>query len=39
VIFDLAKRLVRTRSERFPRFCASPALVEIALRAGLLLRR
>jgi hypothetical protein len=38
VIFDLAKRLVLMRSERFPRFAlGTPALVEIALRAGLLL--
>jgi tetratricopeptide (TPR) repeat protein len=38
VIFDLAKRMVLMRSERFPRFAlGTPALLEIALRAGLLL--
>jgi tetratricopeptide (TPR) repeat protein len=38
VIFDLAKRMVLLRSERFPRFAlGTPALLEIAVRAGLLL--
>jgi len=38
VIFDLAKRMVLMRSERFPRFAlGTPALLEIAVRAGLLL--
>jgi hypothetical protein len=38
VIFDLAKRMVLMRWERFPRFClGTPALLEIAVRAGLLL--
>jgi hypothetical protein len=37
-IFDLAKRMVLMRSERFPRFAlGTPAMLEIALRAGLLL--
>jgi len=36
VIFDLAKRMVLMRSDRFPRFClGTPALLEIAVRAGL----
>jgi len=36
VIFDLAKRMVLMRSERFPRFAlGTPALLEIAVRAGL----
>jgi tetratricopeptide (TPR) repeat protein len=36
IIFDLAKRLVFLRPERFPRFAvATPAALEIALRAGL----
>jgi hypothetical protein len=38
VIFDLAKRMVLMRWERFPRFClGTPALLEIAVRAGLAL--
>ena len=38
VIFDLAKRMVLMRWERFPRFClGTPAMLEIAVRAGLLL--
>jgi hypothetical protein len=38
VIFDLGKRMVLMRSERFPRFAlGTPALLEIAVRAGLLL--
>ena len=38
VIFDLAKRMVLMRWERFPRFAlGTPALLEIAVRAGLLL--
>jgi hypothetical protein len=38
VIFDLAKRMVLMRWERVPRFAlGTPALLEIALRAGLLL--
>ena len=38
VIFDLAKRMVLMRSERFPRFAlGTPALLEIAVRAGLAL--
>lgn len=36
IIFDLAKRLVFLRPERFPRFAvATPAALEIALRAAL----
>jgi hypothetical protein len=38
VIFDLAKRMVLMRSERFARFAlGTPALLEIAVRAGLAL--
>jgi len=38
VIFDLAKRMVLMRTDRFPRFAlGTPALLEIAVRAGLLL--
>jgi hypothetical protein len=36
VIFDLAKRMVMLRPERFPRYSlATPAALEIAIRAGL----
>jgi len=36
VIFDLAKRMVMLRPERFPRYSlATPAALEIAVRAGL----
>ena len=36
VIFDLAKRMVQLRAERFPRFALSTgAALEIAVRAGL----
>ena len=36
VVFDLAKRMVMLRPERFPRYSlATPAALEIAIRAGL----